>query len=214
MKVVASIMVLYSFTCLLFKIYDMFGLQARLERVEKVHETKVLMLHDVVKKAAGVDPKNSFEDKEKRAQLVELYYFINIVSLMVCVFSSAACAYLKLKLKEDMILPMASYRKITLSFFLVFAMTGLGLLIVSHKIVKFAWTDVMKWIEILVLFGHMMSENSGIVMAELLCTALLIIGLAAMAVITSKIETTVAKVEKLQLKMDASIQLENVEVQV
>ena len=98
-----NIMFVYSVVCLLFKIYDMFGIADRLKRVEEVHETKVLLLHDVVKTMAGKDPKHSDEEKIKRAQLVEVYYFINIISLVVCLFSSAACVYLKWTLQENLI---------------------------------------------------------------------------------------------------------------
>lgn len=210
LKLTTNIMLAYSVMCLIFKVYDMFGIADRLKRVETVHETKVLMLHDAVKKLAGQDPKNSIEDKEKRAKLVEVFYFINIISLVVCIFTCAACGYLKWSLQENLIFSVTQYRKFIYIFFGVFAMTLLSLLVVSHKLVSFAWSDMMKWIEVFLLFSHMLSENSSFVFIEALFTGLLMFGIAILAVISSRIEKTVTKLEKLQSKMDASIQLESV----
>lgn len=195
----------YSLVCLLFKVYDMFGVADRLKRVETVHETKVLLVHDAIKQFAGADPKNTQEDKDKRAKLVEVYYFVNIVSLVVCLFSTAACFYLKWALSENLILTTQQYRKIVYAFALVFVMTFMSIAVVSHKLVTFAWTDVMKWVEVLILFGHMLSENTAFVAIEIICTFLLIFGIAILATISSRIETIVGRLEKLQSRMDASI---------
>lgn len=147
-------------------------------------------------------PSLSFE------QIKDIYYVVNVMSFVFAFFSFTACVYIKYSLRNRLVFTAIQYKKFLLALVMVNALTALVMVFSLHKMIFYAWFDLTKWLEIILLVFQMMSNDPFFAVVQMILIVLLIGGVISLITISWRVNQQVEHFERLQSKLTASIQMQ------